>query len=109
MSCLEFKEIRKEWKARKKDEENMRKQDDDGRSRPSLSNHPSQDGGHSSSDSATPHTQAAYQQGGRPILPPLGYAPAGGPPAQYGQPGSGMEGMAQYPQSYYPQSPYGQS
>lgn len=86
----------------------MRKQEED-RVRPSLSQHPSQDGGHSSSDSATPHTQSAYGQGVRQ-LPPLGYAPAGGQaPPQYGQPGQGMDGMPQYQQSYYPQSPYGQS
>lgn len=101
----EFKEIRKEWKARKKEEETARKQDEE---RQRSSGQGQVDGG--SSGGHTPQQQNApgpYPSGVQRQLPPLGYAPAEG---QYG---GQIPGMPQYSgqqvPSYYqsPQSPYG--
>ncbi|MCJ1302563.1 hypothetical protein MMC08_005367 [Hypocenomyce scalaris] len=98
----EFKEIRKEWKARKKEEENQRKADDE-RQRAAA-----QADGQSADPAQAPPQN--YPPGVRPQLPPIGYAPAGAQvPGQY--PG-GVEQMYQqgngqvYPG--YPHSPYGQ-
>lgn len=71
----EFKEIRKEWKARKKEEETQRKQEDD-RHRASLP-----EGQH-------PEGHPAYQQPGRPQLPPIGYQPGSQVPGKSLTPGS---------------------
>ena len=102
----EFKEIRKEWKQRKKDEEAQRKAEDErqraanGGSEPTSAGDPNQPQG------------GNYPSGGRPQLPPIGYAPAGGQvPQQYP---SGVEQMYQAQQGNgqvyagYPHSPYGQ-
>lgn len=98
----EFKEIRKEWKARKKEEESQRKADDE-RQRAAA-----QADGQSADPAQAPPQN--YPPGVRPQLPPIGYAPAGAQvPGQY--PG-GVEQMYQqgngqvYPG--YPHSPYGQ-
>ena len=111
----EFKEIRKEWKAKKKEEENARKQEDE-RHR--------QEAQRQGQDSSQPQGQPAHYghahmmppQMGGPQLPPIGYQAAAGQPAgQYAQPQQ-VDGAPQYSgnghQMYsaqgYPQSPYGQ-
>lgn len=103
---LEFKEIRKEWKQRKKEEDSARKAEDD-RAR-------AQNGGSAETQAGDPNQPQGpnYPSGGnRPQLPPIGYAPSG---AQVAQPyPSGVDQMYQtgsngqvYPG--YPHSPYGQ-
>ncbi|MCJ1410764.1 hypothetical protein MMC19_004850 [Ptychographa xylographoides] len=105
----EFKEIRKEWKARKKEEENARKAEEE-RHRSSIGGPPVE--GNGSDPSQTP-TSANYPPGVRPQLPPIGYAPAGGqvagqypggPDPMYGQAPNGAQQMY----SSYPHSPYNQ-
>lgn len=99
----EFKEIRKDWKARKKEEENARKADEE-RSRVAQAS--AQNGGGQRPD-GTP--TSAYDSGSVQ-LPPIGFQGQGypaPPPGSVGQPG-----MAEYPgthmyQSYQPHSPYG--
>ena len=105
-NITEFKEIRKEWKARKKEEENQRKQEEE-RQRTAAGGTPGD--GQPADPSQTPAGQS-YPPGVRPHLPPIGYGPSAGQvPAQY--PG-GVDQM--YPQnngqvySNYPHSPYGQ-
>lgn len=104
----EFKEIRKEWKARKKEEENARKAEEERQRQAQVQQVDGQPGdGHQVQG-------PPYQgNGGRPSLPPIGYAPADGhAPGQYGQ----QPGQMVYPQgngnvSYpgpYPGSPYAQ-
>lgn len=120
----EFKEIRKEWKAKKKEEEAARKAEEE-RARQQVEQQRGQE---------NPSDQPVYgQHMGRPIgappsmggpqLPPIGYGPnAGGQSqAQYPQQSPAMEGMAQYAANHqlygstnnngssYPQSPYGQN
>ncbi|KAI4226524.1 MAG: hypothetical protein L6R36_003120 [Xanthoria steineri] len=104
----EFKEIRKEWKQRKKEEEAQRKSEDE-RQRGSQGGQ-SVDG--QSNDPAQTPTGQNYAPGARPHLPPIGYAPAGGTmQAQYP---SGVEqmyqaqGNGQVYAGYPPHSPYGQ-
>lgn len=102
---LEFKEIRKEWKARKKEEENQRKAEEE-RQRASVGANPTD--GQPADPVQTPTSQN-YPPGVRPQLPPIGYAPAAGQVAaqypggvdQLYQPGNGYSG--------YPHSPYGQN
>ena len=117
-SRAEFKEIRKEWKARKKEEENQRKADEE-RQRQAVQQQGGQpgEGQHNPADGGAQHNHSSsgYPQAVRQ-LPPIGYTPAGGQvPAQYGQQPHAMEGMPQYPGGQvqpaygYPQSPYGQS
>lgn len=103
----EFKEIRKEWKQRKKDEDNARKQEDDRARAANGGSEPGSAGG----DPNAPQGPN-YPSGGRPQLPPIGYAPAGGQvPQQYA---GGVEQMYQAQQGNgqvyagYPHSPYGQ-
>lgn len=109
----EFKEIRKEWKARKKEEDAARKADDE---RARAAHAGPQDG---QVDGQPPPGQGYQSNGGRPSLPPIGYAPAEGhPPAgQYQAPPGGMvyaqgngpmPGYAQYPNSPYGHQPQGQ-
>ncbi|KAI6716299.1 hypothetical protein JHW43_001077 [Diplocarpon mali] len=102
----EFKEIRKEWKARKKEEETQRKAEDD-RARAAVV--PAE--GQASSDNAAP---AGYQQPGRSVqLPPIGYQPGAQVPGQYqAAPPGGVQQLQDYPNSHlqysgYPASPYG--
>jgi hypothetical protein len=124
MGIVEFKEIRKEWKAKKKEEEAQRKADEE-RARAADQNR-----GHENGAEAPVYGQMRQAVGvpgqapGHPQLPPIGYQPAAsgnssGP--QYGTQSPGLaEGMAQYiiPTSIaytsphtnstsYPQSPYG--
>jgi transcription factor CON7 len=104
----EFKEIRKEWKARKKEEENARKAAED-RDRTSAS--ASQVDG----QPADPSQQGQapnYPGGVRPHLPPIGYTSADAQaPGQYGGQQGGMvygqgNGQMGYPAGYNPHSPY---
>ncbi|MCJ1438992.1 hypothetical protein MMC27_008382 [Xylographa pallens] len=103
----EFKEIRKEWKARKKEEENARKAEEE-RHRSSIGGGQPVDG--STADPAQTPTSANYPPGVRPQLPPIGYAPAGGQVA--GQYPGGPDQMYQQGNgqmySTYPHSPYNQ-
>merc|ERR1711977_673189 len=101
----EFKEIRKEWKARKKEEENQRKAEDE-RARATVV--PAD--GQNSSD----NTPAGYQQPGRSVqLPPIGYQPGAQVPGQYQAPSGGVQQLQGYggenhlQYSGYPASPYG--
>ncbi|KAI9815915.1 MAG: hypothetical protein M1826_001908 [Phylliscum demangeonii] len=109
----EFKEIRKEWKARKKDEESLRKADDDRHRMSGGSVEPSTPG-----ESNPTSPASAYPPGVRPQLPPIGYGPGpGGPtPGHYAGSGSvnGIEHMAPYGNNTavyagYPPSPYAPS
>jgi len=102
----EFKEIRKEWKARKKEEDNQRKAEEERQRAAAQAN---QVDGQSADPAQAPPGQS-YPPGVRPQLPPIGYAPAGGQvPGQYA---GGVEQLYQqgngqvYPG--YPHSPYGQ-
>ncbi|RVX74078.1 hypothetical protein B0A52_01910 [Exophiala mesophila] len=104
----EFKEIRKEWKARKKEEESARKAEDDRQRSAAQSN---QVDGQDNGGHQVPG-QAYQQNGGRPSLPPIGYQAAEGHnQGQYAQPQSGMvypQGNGQLGNYNYPNSPYGQ-
>jgi transcription factor CON7 len=111
-ALTEFKEIRKEWKARKKEEENQRKAEEE-RQRQAA-----QAAGQSEPQNSTEPAQASsastYTPGIRPQLPPIGYQPAQAgqvPSGHYQAPPSGIEQM-QYGNNQlyqnYPQSPYGQ-
>lgn len=105
----EFKEIRKEWKARKKEEENARKAAEERERAAAQAN---QVDGQSADPSQQGQAQN-YPPGVRPQLPPIGYAPADGQvPGQYpGQSGNMVypqgNGQMAYPANY-PHSPYGQ-
>jgi len=100
----EFKEIRKEWKARKKEEENQGKQDEE-RARAAAAPVDGQNAG----DSAAP----SYQQAGRSVqLPPIGYQPGAQVPGQYQAPSGGVQQLQEYSNNHlqysgYPASPYG--
>merc|ERR1712093_706906 len=101
----EFKEIHKEWKARKKEEENQRKAEDE-RARATVV--PAD--GQNSSD----NTPAGYQQPGRSVqLPPIGYQPGAQVPGQYQAPSGGVQQLQGYggenhlQYSGYPAPPYG--
>jgi len=125
---VEVKEIRKEWKAKKKEEEAARKADEE-RHRTDV-----QQRGHEGGAPEPPVYGQMRQAVGvpgqppqHPQLPPIGYQPAasGNSAApQYGTQSPGLpEGMAQYAtpppstahhsprsnNSSYPQSPYGQN
>ncbi|KAG0648421.1 C2H2 finger domain transcription factor CON7 [Hyphodiscus hymeniophilus] len=101
----EFKEIRKEWKARKKDEENQRKADEERARAVAV---PAE--GQPPGDGPAP----GYQQGGRSVqLPPIGYQPGAQVPGQYQAPPGGVpQQLQEYGQNHmqysgYPASPYG--
>jgi hypothetical protein len=104
----EFKEIRKEWKARKKEEENQRKAEEE-RARAAAAQAPTADG--QSNDNA--QAPSGYQQGGRQQvqLPPIGYQPGAQVAGPYQPPPSGVQQLQEYGQnqmySGYPASPYG--
>lgn len=103
----EFKEIRKEWKARKKEEENQRKAEDE-RARAAA-------GPADGQSSGDPAAAPGYQQPGRNVqLPSISYQPGTQVPAQYQQAPSagGVQQLAEYGNSHiqysgYPASPYG--
>ncbi|ESZ99355.1 hypothetical protein SBOR_0280 [Sclerotinia borealis F-4128] len=112
----EFKEIRKEWKARKKDEEQKRKEADSARSVAG----PSSEIPHSEG----PSSQVSYAPARSVQLPPIGgvtigYQPGAQVPNQYQQqaqpPASAVQQLQQYGNGQpgmdhyggYPASPYG--
>lgn len=108
----EFKEIRKEWKARKKEEEQARKAAEEAerqRQAAQAAAH-AQNGapGPEGADGAQP--PQPYSAGGRQVqLPPIGYSPASYP----APPSTGVPHVAEYsPTSsmysanYQPASPY---
>lgn len=104
MSCVEFKEIRKEWKARKKEEENARKADDE-RARQQV---PQAGPGDQPADGPQ---SAGYAPTRSVQLPPIGYGAQNGQP-QYSAPPDGVQQLQGYQQqghmySGYPASPYG--
>ncbi|EHY60015.1 hypothetical protein HRR83_006376 [Exophiala dermatitidis] len=106
----EFKEIRKEWKARKKEEENARKAEEERQRAAAQANQV--DGGQPADAHQVP-AQGYQQNGARPSLPPIGYQSAEGhAQGQYAQPQAGMVyppgngQMGSY--ANYPSSPYGQ-
>lgn len=101
----EFKEIRKEWKARKKEEENQRKAEDE-RARAAAG----------PSDGQQPDVaQSGYQPARSVQLPPIGYSPGAQVPGQYQAPPGNVQQLQDYQgqshmaQQYsgYPASPYG--
>jgi len=102
----EFKEIRKEWKARKKEEENQRKAEEE-RQRQAAQAAAAQGGGPDAQ--AADGTPTSTYPATRPTLPPIGpYA------GQYpGAPGGVPQGVPEYQGHMYPNyppahSPYGQ-
>ncbi|TVY17564.1 C2H2 finger domain transcription factor CON7 [Lachnellula arida] len=106
----EFKEIRKEWKARKKEEENQRKADEERNRAAAIGGAPPE--GQPSEGPPAP----GYQQAGRPPvqLPPIGYQPGAHVPGQYqAAPSGGVQQLQEYPNNPqiqytgYPASPYG--
>lgn len=103
----EFKEIRKEWKARKKEEDAQRKAEED-RARAAQAQAPD---GPGPNDSNQP--PPGYQQAGRAQvqLPPIGYQPGAQVPGQYQAPSGGVQQLQEYSNSHmysgYPASPYG--
>ncbi|OJD24537.1 hypothetical protein ACJ73_04102 [Blastomyces percursus] len=111
----EFKEIRKEWKARKKEEENQRKAAEERERAAAQANQ--QVDGSAAADPSQAAQSTSYPAGVRPQLPPIGYQPADGQvPGQYGAsagaglvyPPSNGQMAAPYPPANYPHSPYGQ-
>ncbi|EQL33989.1 hypothetical protein, variant 3 [Blastomyces dermatitidis ATCC 26199] len=111
----EFKEIRKEWKARKKEEENQRKAAEERERAAAQANQ--QVDGSAPADPSQAAQSTSYPGGIRPQLPPIGYQPADGQvPGQYGAsagaglvyPPSNGQMAAPYPPANYPHSPYGQ-
>ncbi|PSR79916.1 hypothetical protein BD289DRAFT_80246 [Coniella lustricola] len=99
----EFKEIRKEWKARKKVEEAERKQRDEAAREASQNEAQSS---HEVQQQQQQATVSAYNP--TPRLPPLGYTPANYPPV------TGVTMGGEYSSNYitgtgYPTSPYNQS
>lgn len=104
-SFIEFKEIRKEWKARKKEEENARKADEE-RARAAAV----------PADGQGENAPPGYPQGARSVqLPPIGYQPGAQVPGQYHAPAGGVQQLQDYPAGNnglnyangYPASPYG--
>ncbi|TID25363.1 c2h2 transcription factor [Venturia nashicola] len=116
----EFKEIRKEWKAKKKEEEQARKAEDE-RQRQSEGRAPPEQHDQSTPVYGNMRTPLGPPPSmGGPQLPPIGYQSGAGGQSQpqYGQPSPAMEGMGQYATvstqlytngnntgSSYPQSP----
>lgn len=112
---VEFKEIRKEWKARKKEEETQRKAAEDRERAAAQATQANPAEGAVPNDPSQAAPPPSYGGGVRgPQLPPLGYQPADGQvPNQYGGHGAGgmvyqSNGQMGYPPSY-PNSPYGQN
>jgi hypothetical protein len=105
---IEFKEIRKEWKARKKEEENQRKAEEE-RARAAAAQANPADGPPGDNTQPPP----GYQQGGRQQvqLPPIGYQPGAQVPGQYQAPPGGVQQLQEYSNNHmysgYPASPYG--
>ncbi|KAL4931333.1 putative C2H2 transcription factor (Con7) [Aspergillus undulatus] len=109
----EFKEIRKEWKARKKEEEAQRKVAEERERAAAAAAAQTQMDPSGAADPSQAGQPPSYPGGVRPQLPPIGYQPADGQvPGQYGASPGGMvyqgNGQVGYPPNY-PHSPYGQS
>lgn len=114
----EFKEIRKEWKARKKEEDAARKAEEDRqRAAQAQAQQPAgiaPEGHNPHPDQQPPPPGAGYQQAGRGQvqLPPIGYQPGAQVPGQYQAQSGGVQQLAEYTQNHmysgYPASPYGQ-
>ncbi|KAI9755630.1 MAG: [4Fe-4S] proteins maturation [Chaenotheca gracillima] len=108
----EFKEIRKEWKARKKEEDNQRKAEEERHRQAAQANQVESQAGGDPAQAPAPNNYGP--QAVRPHLPPLAYTPGQPAPVQahYGAPANGIEQIQQYPNnqmySNYPPSPYGQ-
>lgn len=107
---IEFKEIRKEWKARKKDEEAQRKAAEERERAAAQAAQANQVDASGPPDHSQAGQAPTYGGGVRPQLPPIGYQAADGQvPSQYGPPGGGMvyqsNGQMGYPPNY-PHSPY---
>ncbi|PQE12074.1 Transcriptional regulator protein [Rutstroemia sp. NJR-2017a BVV2] len=102
----EFKEIRKEWKARKKEEEQQRKEADSARAAAAPA-----DG--QPPENAPP--QGAYPPARSVQLPPIGYQPGAAVPNQYqaAPAAGGVQQLQEYGNNHamqysgYPASPYG--
>ena len=106
----EFKEIRKEWKAKKKEEDHARKQEED---RMRAEGRPVDGPPTNGTAQYAPAHMIAQSMGG-PQLPPIGYAPAPGQgPPQYAAGQGQVDGQAYqaqgqiYANGGYPASPYG--
>ncbi|KAJ5907583.1 hypothetical protein N7495_000265 [Penicillium taxi] len=98
----EFKEIRKEWKARKKEEDTQRKAAEERERAAAQAAQANQVDASGPSDSQ-PGQPSAYGGGVRPQLPPLGYQAAESQvPSQYAPGGMVYQN---YPPNY-PHSPY---
>jgi len=104
----EFKEIRKEWKARKKEEEAARKAEEE-RQRQAAATAAAQTGATDPQTTAD-GTQPPTSYPGSRQLPPIGYQPAQypAPPSNIQQPLPEYSSNHVYP-SYTPASPYGQT
>lgn len=105
----EFKEIRKEWKARKKDETTIKSEDD--RHRVTVPGTPVESPNPAEPSQGSPGSN--YPSSVRPQLPPIGYTSQGGQVSgHYPAPANGIEQMQQYGNNNmypnYPPSPYGQ-
>jgi len=104
---LEFKEIRKEWKARKKEEEAQRKAEEE-RQRNAVGAQNGGADGQAGTDGAQPVT--TYPPSRSVQLPPIGYQAASYP----APPSAGLQqslpeyGSGHVYSSYTPASPYGQ-
>lgn len=106
-SCIEFKEIRKEWKARKKEEDTQRKAEEERQRQAAVA--AGQNGADpQSADGSQPPTSYA---GARTVqLPPIGYQPTQypAPPSAGVQPPLPEYGANHMYSNYQPPSPYGQ-
>jgi len=111
----EFKEIRKEWKQRKKEEEAQRKAEDERqRQAAAAAAAAAQNGsGDPQSGADGSSSASAYASGRQVQLPPIGYQPSQypAPPSAGGvaqQPLPEYNSSHMYSANYQPQSPYGQ-
>ncbi|KAK2003704.1 hypothetical protein LX36DRAFT_565631 [Colletotrichum falcatum] len=111
----EFKEIRKEWKQRKKEEEAQRKAEDERqRQAAAAAAAAAQNGsGDPQSGADGSSSASAYASGRQVQLPPIGYQPSQypAPPSAGGvaqQPLPEYSSSHMYSTNYQPQSPYGQ-
>uniref|UniRef100_A0A8H7K8P4 C2H2-type domain-containing protein n=1 Tax=Bionectria ochroleuca TaxID=29856 RepID=A0A8H7K8P4_BIOOC len=97
----EFKEIRKEWKARKKEEENQRKAEEERQRQAAQAAQAAAQNGPDPQGPDGPPTSS--YPGSRPVtLPPIGYQPA-----QYPAPPSGgvQQPLPDYQNHMYPNYP----
>lgn len=99
----EFKEIRKEWKQRKKEEEAQRKAEEESQASAGAGSAAPDQGLEGPSTPSYPVSRAVQ-------LPPIGYQPAQYPAPSGGvpQPGLADYGAGHMYPNYPPHSPYGQ-